>query len=98
MVDTNKDIPDVYSELFDIRENPLSVVLILSQADFLSPAQASGQHQVKQVAILRFSPANWKTILMTARKQMKAREQSQGAPYKVPDEILKPLGLTEADW
>ena len=98
MPDTTKEIPDVYSDLFNIHENPLSVVLVLSQADLIPPINSNAPQQVKTVAVLRFSPANWKTILMTGRKQMKAREQSQGAPYKVPDEILKPLGLTEADW
>lgn len=92
--------PDVYSDLFNIYENALGVVVLLHKS--IPPvAGKPGSVDVTKadtVVILRFSPQNWKTILMTGRKQLKARETALGTPIKLPEDLLKNLNLTEADW
>lgn len=100
MPEEKEEMPDIYSDLFNIHENPLGITFVLHrsgipQGSSVSSNQAKG---TKTVAILRFSPENWKVILMTGRKQLKNREQANGVPYKVAGELLQSLGLTEADW
>lgn len=95
-----REITDVYSDLFNIYENALGVVVLLHKSrppDGDKPGPV-GVMKADTVVILRFSPQNWKTILMTGRKQLKARETALGAPIKLPDDLLKSLNLTEADW
>ena len=97
MAEDNTQVPDIYSDIFNIMENALGVMVLLHKTE--APERGPGTTQkVKPVAILRFSPENWKVILMTGRNQLKKRELANGVPYKVPAEILTPLGLTEADW
>ena len=94
----DEQAPDIYSDLFNLYENALGIMVVLTRSEVvMQPGQALKQ-MGKTVATLRFSPENWKVILMTGRKQLKAREVTNGVPYKVPAEILTPLGLTEADW
>lgn len=96
MADEKAVIPDIYSDLFNIMENALGVNLILHKS---SPPSKPGEVTPAQtVAILRFTPENWKLILMTGRNQLKKRELATGATLKIPTEILTPLGITEADW
>lgn len=94
----DNDIPDIFSDLFNILENPLGVIVVLSKTSPPNVSQPNMPQQTKSVAILRFSPVNWKVILMSGRKQLKARETSQGAPFKIAPELLSSLNLTEADW
>ena len=90
------EAPDIFSDLFNIQENALGLMVILARTEPpLSPGAAQSS---KPVAVLRFSPENWKVLLMTGRKQIKSREARQGAPIKIADDVLKTLGLTEADW
>ena len=97
MADDSSQVPDVYSDIFNILENPLGVMVLLHRSEPPERGTPTAQ-KTKPVAILRFSPENWKVILMTGRNQLKKRELTNGVPYKVPAEILTPLGLTEADW
>ena len=96
MAEEAAQVPDVYSDIFNILENPLGVMVLLHRTS--PPPRPGATQEVKPVAILRFSPENWKVILMTGRNQLKKREVANGVAYKIPAEILTPLGLTEADW
>lgn len=90
-------VPDIYSDIFNIMENPLGVMVLLHQSQ--PPDRPGAVPPVpKLITVLRFSPENWKVMLMTGRTQLKKREASNGAPYKIAPEILTSLGLTEADW
>ena len=94
----DEQVPDIYSDLFNIYENSLGVLVVLTRSEVvLQPGQPVKQIG-KTVGLLRFSPENWKVILMVGRKQLKDREVTQGVPYKIPSDILTPLKLTEADW
>ena len=95
---TDNQIPDIYSDLFNILENPLGVMVVLTKSEPPMPGQTGGTQRAKQVAVLRFSPENWKVILMVGRKQLRARETTQGVPIKIAAELLTSLNLTEADW
>ena len=97
MADDSSQVLDVYSDIFNILANPLGVMVLLHRSEPPEGNPPTAQ-KPKLVAILRFSTENWKIILMTGRNQLKKRELANGVPYKVPAEILTPLGLTEADW
>jgi hypothetical protein len=97
MPELDSECPDLYSDLFQLYENPLGVMLVLHKSPVPSNGPPSSS-KPNALAILRFSPENWKVILMTGRKQLKTREQTNGTPFKIPAEILGPLGLTEGDW
>ena len=90
--------PDIYSDLFNIYENALGVMVVLTRSEITPQPGGPPKQGGKTVAVLRFSPENWKVILMVGRKQLKGREATQGVPYKVPPDIMTPLNLTEADW
>lgn len=92
-------IPDIFSDRFDINENALGVLVVLVRSRPVptastAPVGVSGD----PVAMLRFSPENWKLLLMTGRRQLKAREQANGQSYKLPQDLLGALGLAEGDW
>lgn len=89
------DYPDIYSDRFFITDDALSVTVSLAR---LMPKGNGKPLEAETVALLRFAPENFKLLLMTARKQIKAREGSNGQAYKIPQEILTALNLTEADW
>lgn len=91
-------VPDIYSDLFNILENPLGVMVVLARTDPPIKGQPTGTQQARSVAVLRFSPENWKVMMMSGRKQLKAREVSLGVPIKIAPELLASLNLTEADW
>ena len=97
MPDLAKEVPDIFSDLFNILENPLGVMVVLAKTTMPERGPTPEQKSVP-VAVLRFSPENWKVILMSGRKQLKTREASQGAPFKIAPELLTSLNLTEADW
>lgn len=91
-----KSVPDLYSDLFSSHVNVLGVILVLSKNQPpLGPGD--GPRKPEPVAILRFSLENWKAILMTARKQLKAHEAEQGV-LPLSKQLRDSLGLTEADW
>ena len=94
MADENTAIPDIYSDRFNLFVDALGVSLLLSRVDIT----ATGTPANKPVAILRFTPENWKIIMMVGRKQLKAQEVGNGAVLKLPQQLLESLKLTEADW
>ena len=93
-----EQVPDIYSDLFNIYENAFGVMVILARSEMTPQPGGLPKQGGKPVAVLRFSLENWKIILMAGRKLLKAREVTLGAPYKVPSEVMTPLNLTEADW
>ena len=92
------ETPDIYSDLFNIMENPLGVMVMLARTDPPVKGQPAGTQQSTPVVVLRFSPENWKILMMSGRKQLKTRETNQGAPFKIDAALLTSLNLTEADW
>ena len=94
----DEQAPDIYSDLFNIYENALGVMVILTRSEITPQSGGPPRQGGKTVAVLRFTPENWKVILMVGRKQLKDREVAQGVPYKIPSDILTPMKLTEADW
>ena len=90
--------PDIFSDLFNIMENPLGVMVVLARSEPPIKNKPGTTQESRAVAVLRFSPENWKVMLMSGRKQLKAREATQGAPIKIDGTLLTALNLVEADW
>ena len=91
-----KQVPDIYSDLFTTNVNPLGAVVGLSKT--MLPTKTNPQPQPEHVATLRYSLENYKAYIMTARKQMKEYEVKLGKPIPLPTDLLASLSLTEADW
>lgn len=95
---TPDKLPDTFGDLFNIYDNPLQVMLVRHKS---LPPEKQGDKMVQRaqtVSIERFTPEEFKLICMIGRKQMKAREATNGKPLHIPEELLKGLNLTEADW
>ena len=90
-----KAVPDIYSDWFGSYVNALGVVLVLSKTQ--PPLTPGANRQPEAMAVLRFSLENWKTMLMTARKQLKKHE-ADTITIHLPKPLMESLGLTEADW
>ena len=99
MADENTAIPDIYSDRFNLFVDALGVSLLLSRVDPITSTEGIvGKTTNKPVAILRFTPENWKVIMMVGRKQLKAQELSNGAVLKLPQALFESLKVSEADW
>ena len=88
-------VPDIYFDRFDILVDAVGVTISLA----LSGPPLNGQAPITQTkALFRTSLENWKAMMMTGKKQLKAHEQQHNVKVQLPKALMDGLGLSEDQW
>ena len=88
-------VPDIYFDRFNIVVDAMGVTVDMGRSipphDGVAPKNLTA-------GLFRTSLENWKVLLMTGRKQLKAHEQEHNIKIQLPKPLLDSLGLSEGEW
>jgi hypothetical protein len=91
--DSDKEIPEYYSDTFEIVGGPYGVTFNFKQGPPEPRMEARGT-----IARIRMSWEHAKTMTFVTSRYIKRIEQESGVSYPIPNKVLSDLGVAREDW
>jgi hypothetical protein len=91
-----KQIPDYYSDSFQVVAGPYGVVLKFAKA--MTEIPASGTLEREQVATIRMSWEHAKTMTFKMAELIKRIEEMSNVSYPLPVKVMTELNVPKKEW
>ena len=88
-----KEIPEFYSDMFEILGGPYGVVI-----NFRKGPSAPRTETRETVCRVRMSWEHVKTMNFVLWRYIRKTEQDMGLSYPIPTKVLSDLGIGREDW